>query len=284
MGLDIYLYKCHVESVEQLKQFDDDIQKIEEGAWGDEDREYDSYSEEEKETIRKKSKELVSAYVAENSIPVFETGESFKWETRGEERIEIDSTRHPEHMFKIGYFRSSYNSGGLESRGRSLNLPTLHEVLGNEAREDYMVQPDWRKSLQLAKDARDAWKREETRLRGFDVFVESGNPFRGSPIASESDALNAVLEASERWESEDGGFDSYSNLEGVFFRDGVQVHGLFVGMKDSLGRSVPCVYVVTKSDESAIQWYVDAWDVVVETCEYVLSQPDPDKFFFHWSG
>lgn len=282
MGLDIYLYKCHVESVEKLRQIDNDIEKIENDLWED-GREYESYSESEKESIRSKSKELVAAYVEEHAVPVFQAGsETYSYDTRGEEKIEIDSSLHPEHMFKIGYFRSSYNAGGLESRARNLNLPSLHDVF--DAGDEYSFKPDWEASLARAKAARDKWSAEAKRMKGFDVFVEKGNPFSPSPITSQRDALDAVLKAAEKWGSESGGFDSYSNGQGSFFKTGIQVHAMFVGTTEVLGRTVPAVYVATKSEKGGIDWYVDAWDVVVETCEYVLSQDEPEKFFFHWSG
>jgi hypothetical protein len=31
-------------------------------------------------------------------------------------------------------------------------------------------------------------------------------------------------------------------------------------------------------------WYIEALDVVIETCEWVLKQADRDKFYMHWSG
>jgi hypothetical protein len=31
-------------------------------------------------------------------------------------------------------------------------------------------------------------------------------------------------------------------------------------------------------------WYQQALEVVVETCEWVLGQPDPSKYLLHWSG
>ncbi len=42
------------------------------------------------------------------------------------------------------------------------------------------------------------------------------------------------------------------------------------------------VFVVYEVDD--LDWYLQALDIVVETCDYVLAQPDINKYVLHWSG
>ena len=50
----------------------------------------------------------------------------------GEEKIEIDSKKYPENYNKIGYFRSSYNSGGMNSVLDDLGVPDLYEIFPHD--------------------------------------------------------------------------------------------------------------------------------------------------------
>lgn len=36
--------------------------------------------------------------------------------------------------------------------------------------------------------------------------------------------------------------------------------------------------------ENATDWYLEALEIIKETIEYVLMQPDRDKFYLRWSG
>ena len=278
MGLDIYLYKHHVESVAKLREIKREINRLEESVWED-GREYKSYSESELETIREKSAELVGTYT--DSIALLDWKDS---DSVGEEQVELPSELHPDHLFKLGYFRSSYNAGGIDARARDFDLPSLASVLVGDEEEDYYVEVDWENALVRAKDALAKWKAESDRVGLFDVYKESGNIFMDQKINNESDALNAVLKEADRWAKNDGGFDSYSTGEGMFSKSGMKVHGVFVGTTEFLSRRTPCTYLVVKLDEPALDWYVKAWEIVVETCEYVLKQEDPSKFFLHWSS
>lgn len=280
MGLDIYLYKCHMESIPKMIEIADKHGEIGESAW--DGHEYESMSDSEKDACRKKQEELQSAFVASNGIPVFQAGSS-SYDTIGEESIELDSKLHPDLYFKIGYFRSSYNAGGLNSIARNRDLMSLYDVFPT-AGDDYHVIPNWEKSLELAKKARGQWIAENKRSK-FSVLSESINPFAVSTtINSEKEALDAVIEQSKAWETEGASaFDEYSNRDGVFSKPGRQVHGVFIGKQESLGNLRPTAFIVY-SDPDALGWYIKAWDVVIETCEYVLSQPDPEKYLLHWSG
>jgi len=42
------------------------------------------------------------------------------------------------------------------------------------------------------------------------------------------------------------------------------------------------IYIVHK--DSGLGWYVEALEIVVETIEYVLNQPDPETYYLVWSS
>ena len=61
-----------------------------------------------------------------------------------------DSTIDPKHLFKLGYFRSSYNERGIERVMRNINLPGLHDIFGVKG-EEYNVRPDWQEALEIGR-------------------------------------------------------------------------------------------------------------------------------------
>ena len=72
------------------------------------------------------------------------------------EKIEQDSKKHPEHMFKIGYFRSSYNGGGINSVLDSLGFGGLYWIFDNK--DQYEFAPDWEKSLKRVREVLDKFR------------------------------------------------------------------------------------------------------------------------------
>jgi hypothetical protein len=41
---------------------------------------------------------------------------------------------------------------------------------------------------------------------------------------------------------------------------------------------------VYEDPDDNTQWYEQALEIVIETCEYVLAQPHPETYVTHWSG
>src|SRR5690348_14525919 len=102
MGLDVYLkkYKEPVAAVlERVKQYEDSPlhESEDEGAEGQ-----------------------LATLATELKLGEYGDPES--------EYIENNSAQFPEHMFKIGYFRSSYNSGGINSVLRGYGIPDLYGI------------------------------------------------------------------------------------------------------------------------------------------------------------
>jgi hypothetical protein len=267
MGLDIYLYRAElpfseIEPIEQ--EYRDYIDLL----WSD-DKPYDDYTEEEKEEIRAKDK----AKAAELGL-----GEYGEHPARV--KIELDSPTHPDSLFKIGYFRSSYNESGMENVFEQIGVPGLHEIFANEDHE-YEFTPDWSASLERAKAALEKLKAIDA--SGEAVGATHVHGFREVNSAEEAIAIfndqRAKHPKKEDGESDGWDFRSFSCYDGVFWLDGFEILGAMSGRYFGSNGT----WVIFKR---TLSWYVEYLEVVVETIEYVLDNPLPEGqfYYFHWSG
>lgn len=283
MGLDVYLYKKHC-SEDEIKSFEIEIDRLREAAWPD--KPYEKLTDSEKESAREKSESATATLVDERRIPVFTYGESYTITSYGEERVEQDSKQFPDHMFKVGYFRSSYNDGGMESIARKQGLPGLGGVFLVGDDTPYSFTPEWSSCRDRAAEAVEEWQQEHDRRGGYSIF-EYSNPL-GEKVSTQREALDSFLEQVPRWNEITGDeWSSYENSNGLFFRESIEVSAIIDGTRQFLGRRDPCVYVVTKDsdhDDSGLKWYIRAMQIVVETCDFVLSQEDPQSYWLHWSS
>lgn len=279
MGLDVYLY--HYKKNENFKSLDralisyenieSKIKKAHEkiySSYGD----YSDLSESEKEKMltetRNASESIIKGTPWEKSINMYGDLEF----TAEEEIKEKDSTTNPEHLFKIGYFRSSYNSGGINHVLRNNGVMDLYEIFG-VSKDEYRPNPNWKKSLENVKKA-----------------IEMFSPIAKAGIACmevSSGFVKSEKEAIELYKNElskKPSFDSYSSSSGTFYLGKTPVMArAFIQGKNCIG--IPCTYVIYEvSGDDGLNWYIDALKIVQETIEWVLSQPDPSEYYFHWSG
>jgi hypothetical protein len=196
---------------------------------------------------------------------------------KGDKKVEEQpSAKYPEHYFKVGYFRSSYNDAGINSYARRMELPSLFDIFGYGV-EEYKFKPDWNASLERAKDALVKWNDRYVKNK-FDCLTISHNMFRAPTVLDESEALKiAEKEISTR----NTNFEDYSNGTGTFWKDGIKIFAAIPGFTTVLGKE-PCVYLIYESVN--LEWYVQAVEIVIETIEFVLAQPKPNDYLFHWSG
>lgn len=265
MGLDIYLYRY--EDREDTERKEKQYSDLSEASWN-EHGEYDTITEAMKQTLRAKDKNIAA------SLGLKDGGEDSR-----KQRIENPSTKYPDHYFKVGYFRSSYNNGGINAILSRFGLPDLYEIFERERDDEYVFQPNWgtvkTKCLYVIAQLKLA-----PNIRCFDV---SWNDFKNPndwTIRSERDALEVYINE----KSKSHGPDGYSNINGIFHHsEPLKVFGLVHGVRKMLLSEVllPCVYVVTEGEN---EWYVNALEIIVETADYVLSRPDQDKYFLHWSS
>lgn len=211
------------------------------------------------------------------------------------ERIEIDSKIHPEHMFKIGYLRSSYNEGGINRVLRSYVDESLDNIF--LAGDRYEFAPDWNAALVNAKRVHAKLKAFLDESRGLTVVRVAMNMF-ANPQEHRITEREAIERTAKMMREGKQGW--FGNREGDFFLPG---RGPFHGkdQPDSkplqvvaaipaiargfMGRDEMIVHLVVVDESSDGQrWYLDALDVTIEMIEWVLAQPDPESFLLHWSG
>lgn len=263
MGLDVYLYriKDKVLSEANEKQYNDYSDEL----WGE--RKYEDIPEKEKDFIRDKLKQKTI------ELGLNDWGSDITYK----EKIEMDSDLHPDHMFKIGYFRSSYNGGGINRVLEKNGAPDLYGIFGLEDMGE--CRPDYKKALTRVKKAIKKLKDNDD---GYGVFTVSGNIFSTTPaVSSESAALEIFR---KELKGHSGGMGHYSNINGEFALDNpIQVVGLMPGVENILKKGHPCTYIVYKN-ENGLTWYVEALEVVQETIEFILAHENPQEFYMYWSG
>jgi hypothetical protein len=158
---------------------------------------------------------------------------------------------------------------------RNFGLPDLYDIFSRDDNAEYVWAPDWMLALIKVQDC-------ISRLRLMDNIrcFEVGS-FNMTPETDSSEkAIQVFLKEKERESS----FDGYSNRNGHFhIKEPLKVYGLITGSRKQLfgEGQIPCVYVVSEGDN---EWYIQALEIVQETIEFVLSQPDKDKYFLHWSS
>ena len=258
MGLDIYLYKCDPKTRGAKARYETESERLWEEA-GD----YDKLTDEQKEAIREKEKAfaLSLGLNADGSNPL-------------EKKIEHDSEQYPDHYFKIGYFRSSYNSSGIQRILRDMGLPDLDWVFDHNKAE-YEFTPNWQQSLARI----DELIAKFAEKGAYRVEAYSGNMFKAPEIHSEAEALEVFLNEISK---DNRTFDSnYSNANGTFFtHEPLKVLALIPGTQ-TIFKQRECMYVIT---ESSNEWYTQALEIVKATIEFVLSKEDKELYYFHWSG
>lgn len=277
----MYLYKktASTEEFARRQKAADEIEELSNAPY--EAPGYKEMTKQEQGAIYQKSKEIARTAAARLNVPIDEYGSV----EMPEEQVEIDSERYPEHYFKLGYFRSSYNSGGINQVMDRLGLPGLYEVLGyDKSTDDYRFTPDWEASMRRATEAAAAIR--NAKGGDIDIMEVGPNPFM-SPSESpktEQEARAIVLEQLERNATGDG----YSNGRGHFYPNGISVIALIPGTNDSFtkqmfGHPMPCTYVAYRK-EGGNEWYAKAMEIVADTCAWVLKQEDPSAYLLHWSS
>jgi len=292
MGLDIYLYHA-TEDLKPWREKQEEYEKKSEKMWK-EAGEYDDLTDEERDAVSKKTDELAKSLGLDEwgSVP-----------DHIEEGVNEPSKIHPDHMFTVGYFRSSYNSGGMNSVFRDLGVPDLYDIFGKD-NDEYMFTPDWEASKERARLAIEQLKKlaesdfGKYRAMEMDVNIswlkgltesdtKRGDENPRKPAYSKQEAMQEFVKQLENHKGDDGkpsGFSSYSTGTGDYFLEGIKVFGFVKGTsKHFMGGEIPTIYAIAENKE-AYQWYIEALEVVEEVCDYVLAQDDPENYFFHWSG
>src|SRR5262245_2717601 len=142
MGLDVYLYR--IDDYAKYKRLTEEYEAKSNENWakvGD----YDKMTEEQKEALR-----------AENVALALSLGLEEDGDYPGEVKIEHDSRLYPEHLFKVGYLRSSYNESGINRQLQDRLNTSLDEIFN--AGHQYEFQPDWHATRERAIKTLEDWR------------------------------------------------------------------------------------------------------------------------------
>lgn len=269
MGLDIHLYRY--DDIEAVKQRREAYEQASTEAWSfASDRSYGSLTEQEKESARATLKARAT-----------ELGLNEDGDDPQEQKIEQGSRFYPDHMFKVGYFRSSYNESGFNRVMPAICGVGLDDLFPGY--EDYEFQPDWADSRQRAIEALEKAKTWLATNGAYRIRVFSNNMFsKPSELPDSTEAALARFTAElDRRKINPSGPENYSNNKGTFFfGKALEVVAVIEGIGVF---KEPCAYAIYKADDS-YDWYLQALEIVIETCEYVLDQPDKEKYWLHWSS
>jgi len=260
MGLDIYLYKYA--DFENTRMKEKQYEKYSDSLW--KGRPYANISNEEREEIKKKELEFKISLGIDNEASLYE-------------KIESPSLIHPNHMFQVGYFRSSYNDGGINRILETICKKSLSDVFQNLNDEMYYVKPNWENALRVVDDLitklSNHMKEINVTISAIDMPATTSEKLP----TSTSEALVLYIEEFLR---EKLPFDgAYSNSVGLFsLKSSQRVKAFIPGIKYNR----PCIFIVHEAE--GLHWYIEALEIVKETIEYVLAQPDREKYYLHWSG
>ncbi len=266
MGLDVYL--SYYKDFKQSKENEEVFEKFSNNMW-------ESVKEVEGVVLSEKTKtsvwEVLKKEAAKYGLDDYGCDITYC------ERIELDSQLYPEHYFKIGYFRSSYNDSGINTILKDVGAPNLYDIFDHDD-DEYEFSPDWNNSLYQVNEAIKIVKAN----KGYRVETISANMFSPDDVFTSS--TSALAKFKKTLEDNKGAkkFTDFSNRDGNYYigKKGLQVHALLPG-KNIMGN--PCTYAIYKAIDGD-KYYLEALEIVKETIEYILKQDDPSKYYLRWSA
>jgi hypothetical protein len=266
MGLDVYLYKY--ENIEDWNRREAIIEKF----WEDGFEsmfpgvEFKTATEDQTKAWRDKRAKLEAEHGIDPPV--------------GRECIEQDEPRYPDHYFKIGYFRSSYNEGGINRLLQNAIGTDLATIFN--AGDDYAFRPDWEAARTRCFDALERL-RHYNKVSPYRCHSLSLNPFMGKEQCVASNEREAIEFTVQQMQKESS-FGAWDTMGGTIYKSELlEVVAIVAGTHEHLltRRQEPTHYVVYKAD---VLWYVNALEIVLATIDYVLKNSEPQKFYLHWSG
>lgn len=193
-----------------------------------------------------------------------------------ETRVDLDSAKYPDHLFRIGYFRSSYNEGGINNILKNLIGESLYSIMGCED-DEYCFWPDWAACKDRAVAALAAMD-EQIAKDGGAIACGREMLFFDGDLPNSTEEAMALYRSKAAMERDDD-FSSFSSKEGTFHLKRPLRVRAFIPGKGFMG---PTVYVVYENDH--FDSYRQSLEIVIETCDYVIASGHPEEFYVHWSG
>jgi len=261
MGLDVTLKYCKDLAAATAAQnaAEAECNKL----WDSLGKAYDDVTEQEKEHPR------AQMMVINKSHGLSDWGTSPDIQT-----IEEASKIDPNHVFKIGYLRSSYNSGGINSVLSRAGCLDLYDIF--EPGDDYLVHPDWDAALVRVNRAIDEYKDYLNGQMGKYDVMRVGD----IGVGGAKDEAGALRLFKEQLDRKVDGFRAYSNRDGVWYLDGIKV----LGVIRNSGYGGGSFLIYEKDHPVDRNWYLTALEITREMIQYVRAKPDRKNYFLSWSA
>ena len=160
--------------------------------------------------------------------------------------------------------------------GESLYTIIEHDIDG------YIVKPDWIAVGERAKRVKKAFQDKVKKLGGMIACSIAHNFSNGGSVTSEREAIEVYEKECEKYTSKSL-FGCYINGSGEFHLSSpLKVKAIIPG-KSWYKKGEPATYIVYEQDSDHI---LECLDILIETCNFVLSQKDLNKntYFLTWSG
>ena len=284
MGLDVYLNYCENWEEYQMKQelYSDKTTRI----WEEiqKGRTWETLTQDEKDSANSQCKEYAA------SLGLGEWGGDNSCSA-----IEINSKKYPKHYFKVGYFRSSYNDGGI-NRVLSNNLgenSDLYYIFNVTDNYEYYFTPDWKLAFDRVREVRRRLKERIKETGGAYCFSVWHYKDHENVVSSGAEAIQRYIQNKPKEKSKNKpkeksknkDFYSYSNIDGYFSMDKpIEVYAIIQGKSEyKFTGEQQETYVVAK-DKTKLKFYVQALDIIEETINYVLAQPNSQNYRLSWSA
>ena len=141
----------------------------------------------------------------------------------------------------------------------------------------YYIKPDWEKALYMTDGLITELNAHVEKVNVSVSSIDMPPVASGKLPTSTNEALTVFLEEFLRGTLPFDG--AYSNSVGLFsLKNSQRVKAFIPGLQ--YGR--PCIFIVHEAE--GLHWYIEALEVVKETIEHVLAQPDKEKYYLHWSA
>ena len=166
--------------------------------------------------------------------------------------LDIPSVNYPNHLWKIGNFRSSYNHFGINNVMHAMIQRTLQDIFGEENPKNNILRPDWETIRQRTEETYQLFRRAVKYYQDETDATELHKEL--FPESKPSNILEAMVGIGELMQEQSAEDKDILNLS------------------PALGYRSP--------EYKDMDWdsYFQSFEILLETCQYVLSQPQPGKY------
>lgn len=239
MGLDVYLKKY--EDFKKTVTLEEEASKYSEAQYAATGKKYDDLTKEEKDEIS----ERINKWNEDHGLSKWGSDEAV-------ESIELSSAIDPTHLFKVGYFRSSYNDGGINNVLREQLGRDLYDIFQKRDNEEYRFQPDWAKAKEFTEAILAEWRVKLANEPSVTVDSCRYNEFDGPPDNCTMDSEAKALEA---FETEYNGFKDRALKKS---HNNVLNYGPFEVVLATSKRVNPFNSVIADESEARLA-FIDLW-------------------------